>query len=344
MTHFVKLEKPSLWRRLAKAGWGPPQDPSIHGFIDIDMTLALKFIEDARKASGEHITITHLVAKAIAMAIREYPLINGVIRWDGFWMRKTIDVFVLAARDHAAIQSGGGLSGVKIPQTDHMSVAEVARYLNQKVQQVVNHRDPVLDPTQKTLKWIPDWLLRTVLGGIDILSYELDLDMRGLGVPYDQFGSVVITNVGMLGLSNGFAPIFPPSRCPMVISVGEVRSEPMVVAGKVEARPRLVIGCTVDHRFIDGLGAAKMARRFRELLVDPYQSFGGELPKPRKKRVRGPSQEARKVAATKARAGKAKAPRASKKPARRSAKILKLNPGSGGTSAPSGDDAPARAG
>lgn len=338
MTHFVKLEKPSMWRRLARAGWGPPQDPSIHGFVDIDMTLALKFIEDARKASGERITITHLVAKAIAMAIREYPLINGVIRWDGFWMRKTIDVFVLAARDHAAIQSGGGLSGVKIPQTDHMTVAEVARYLNQKVPQVVNHRDPVLDPTQKTLKWIPDFLLKTVLGGIDFLSYELDLDMRGLGVPYDQFGSVVITNVGMLGLSNGFAPIFPPSRCPMVLSVGEVRQEPMVVDGKVEPRPRLVIGCTVDHRFIDGLGAAKMAKRFRDLLVNPYESFSGELPKKR-------GSKAKSVGAPRARkAAKTKAPRAARKPARRSARILKLNPGSGGTSAPSGDGAPARAG
>src|SRR4051812_29923533 len=98
MTHFVKLERPSMWRRLARAGWDSPKDPSIHGFVDIDMTNALAFIDAVRESTGERVTITHLVTKAIAMAIREYPMLNGIIRWDGFYLRKTIDIFVLAAR------------------------------------------------------------------------------------------------------------------------------------------------------------------------------------------------------------------------------------------------------
>lgn len=277
MTHFLKLERPSLWRRLARAGWGSPSDPSIHGFVDIDMTNALAFIEEVREVTGERVTITHLVTKAIAMAIREYPLLNGIIRWDGFYTRKNIDIFVLAARDHDQVSRGGGLSGVKVPQADHRSVVEIARYLQQKVPAVVAHKDPELAPTEAALKWVPGWLLKPVLNVIDFLTFELDMDLRKLGVPYDQFGTAVVTNVGMLGLSNGFAPIFPPSRSPLVISVGEVRSEPMVVGKKVLARPRMVLGCTVDHRFIDGLGAARMARRFRELLDDPRQHMGSDL-------------------------------------------------------------------
>ena len=277
MSHFIKLERPSLWRRLARAGWGPPTDPSIHGFVDVDMTNALKFIEDVRRATGERVTITHLVTKAIAMAIREYPMLNGVIRWDGFYLRKTIDVFVLAARDHGDINRGGGLSGVKVPQADHRSIVEIARHLHQKVPDVVHHKDPELGRTEKVLSYIPDWLLRPVLGALDFLTYELDLDLRSAGIQYDNFGSAVITNVGMLGLSNGFAPIFPPSRAPVVISVGEVRPEPMVVGKRVVPRPRMVIGATVDHRFIDGLGAAKMCRRFREVLDDPAAHLGAEI-------------------------------------------------------------------
>lgn len=304
MSHFEKLENPSVWRRLARAGWGSPKDPSIHGFVDIDMTAALKFIDDLRAATGERVTITHLVAKAIAMAIREYPLLNGVIRWDGFYLRKTIDVFVLAARDKDKIGKGGGLSGIKIPQTDHCSVTEIARYVNAKVPEVQSHNDPRLEPTQKMLAWVPDWLLKPVLGCIDFLTYELDLDLRTLGVPYDDFGSAVITNVGMLGLSNGFAPIFPPSRCPLVISVGEVREEPMVIAGQVVARPRLVLGCTVDHRFVDGLGASRMAKRFRELLSDPGAHFGDELKRKGRKR------KSARAVAIKAKPAKAKRTRA----------------------------------
>lgn len=277
MTHFVKLERPSMWRRLARAGWGSPNDPSIHGFVDIDMTNALAFIEEIREATGARVTITHLVTKAIAMAIREYPMLNGIIRWDGFYLRKTIDIFVLAARDHDQVAIGGGLSGVKVPQADHRTIVEIAQHLQAKVPAVVAHKDKELEPTERALKWLPGMLLRPVLQLIDLLTFEMDLDLRKAGVPYDQFGTAVVTNVGMLGLSKGFAPIYPPSRCPLVIAVGEVRSEPMVVGKKVMPRPRLVIGCTVDHRFIDGLGAARLARRFRELLNDPRAHFASEL-------------------------------------------------------------------
>lgn len=293
MTHFVKHDRPSLWRRLARAGWSSPTDPSIHGFVDIDMTNALAFLDKVREASGEHVTITHLVSKAIAMAIREYPMLNGIIRWDGFYLRKTIDVFVLAARDKDQMSRGGGLSGVKIPQADHRSIVDIARTLQEKVPAVVAHKDPELAPTEKALKWVPGWLLKPVLSAIDFLTFELDLDLRPVGVPYDQFGTVVVTNVGMLGLSNGFAPIFPPSRCPLVISVGEVRTEPMVVGKKVVPRPRMVLGCTVDHRFIDGLGAARMAKRFRELLNDPEQHFGSEIQATKKSRKTRPATKAR---------------------------------------------------
>jgi hypothetical protein len=300
MTHFMKLTKPSLWRRLARAGWSAPSDPSIHGCVDVDMTNALKFIEDVRKATGERVTITHLVTKAIAMALREYPMLNGVIRWDGFYLRKTIDIFVLAARDHGDINRGGGLSGVKVPQADHMTIVEIAQHLQKKVPDVVHHRDPELGRTEKTLSYIPDLLLKPVLGVLDALTYELDIDLRKFGVPYDQFGSCVITNVGMLGLPNGFAPIFPPSHCPMVLSVGEVRTEPMVVGNKVLPRPRMVVGAVVDHRFIDGLGVAKMARRFRELLDDPAKHLAAELGlnKPAKKKPVAPVKVPRSVVKT----------------------------------------------
>lgn len=301
MTHFVKHDRPSLWRRLARAGWGSPTDPSIHGFVDIDMTNALAFLDKVREVSGERVTITHLVSKAIAMAIREYPMLNGIIRWDGFYLRKTIDVFVLAARDRDQMSRGGGLSGVKIAQADHRSIVEIAKLLQEKVPVVVAHKDPELAPTERALKWLPGWALKPVLGVIDFLTFELDLDLRPLGVPYDQFGTVVITNVGMLGLSNGFAPIFPPSRCPLVISVGEVRSEPMVVGKKVLPRPRMVLGCTVDHRFIDGLGAARMAKRFRELLNDPEKHFSAEIQAPRKTNSKPKAKVAVKKAAPKKR-------------------------------------------
>jgi pyruvate dehydrogenase E2 component (dihydrolipoamide acetyltransferase) len=277
VSNFEKLASPSLWRRLARAGWNPPTDPTIHGFVDVDMAVPLAFIEELREVSGEKITITHLVTKALALAIREYPLINGIIRWDGFYLRKSIDIFVLAAVDRDELHRGAGLSGVKVPDADNRSLVDIACQTRTKVARVVAHADPELEPLQKMMSWIPDVLLRPALAAVDLLTYQFDLDLRRLGLQHDPFGSAIVTNVGMLGLSNGLAPIFPPTHSPLMLAVGEVEQKPAVVGGRVVPRPRLTIGCTADHRYIDGLGASHMAARFRELMADPYAYLGAEL-------------------------------------------------------------------
>jgi pyruvate/2-oxoglutarate dehydrogenase complex dihydrolipoamide acyltransferase (E2) component len=78
-----------------------------------------------------------------------------------------------------------------------------------------------------------------------------------------------VTSVAGYGLSVGFAPLFPPGRVPIVLTVGEVRDRPAVVEGRLVAEPTLSIGASFDHRVMDGYHAGRMAKRFREVLADP---------------------------------------------------------------------------
>ena len=83
----------------------------------------------------------------------------------------------------------------------------------------------------------------------------------------------MITNVAGFGLTVGQAPLFPPSRTPVVLTVGAVREAPMAVDGKVVVRPVLTIGAAFDHRVLDGYQAGRMAKRFREVLSDPEKEL-----------------------------------------------------------------------
>jgi pyruvate dehydrogenase E2 component (dihydrolipoamide acetyltransferase) len=89
------------------------------------------------------------------------------------------------------------------------------------------------------------------------------------GFPKDPFGSVMITNVGSLGIDVAWAPLCPYTRVPLLLTVGAISEKPWVVDGKVEVRPIMPIAVTFDHRLIDGIHAAQMAKTFKELFADP---------------------------------------------------------------------------
>jgi pyruvate/2-oxoglutarate dehydrogenase complex dihydrolipoamide acyltransferase (E2) component len=108
----------------------------------------------------------------------------------------------------------------------------------------------------------------------EYLTYDLGLDLRKVGIPYDSFGSVMVTNVGMFGLPLGFAPLLPFSRTPMLLTLGAVHDAARVIDGAVRVRPVLPIGATFDHRLLDGYQAARLAQRFTEITGDPERPLG----------------------------------------------------------------------
>ena len=91
----------------------------------------------------------------------------------------------------------------------------------------------------------------------------------------DGFGSAMVSNIGTFGLKHGFGPLVPMTRTPIVVLVGEVEDRPAVKDGQLTIRPMMTLGCTFDHRVIDGAHAGKIVAVMREVLADP-ESFHQE--------------------------------------------------------------------
>ena len=62
------------WRKVASATWRGPLDPQIYGDLELDAAELLAFIQDARAATGVHVTVTHLVGRALAHAVASEQL------------------------------------------------------------------------------------------------------------------------------------------------------------------------------------------------------------------------------------------------------------------------------
>ncbi|HJQ83356.1 MAG TPA: 2-oxo acid dehydrogenase subunit E2 [Candidatus Binatia bacterium] len=261
---FRPLEPLRGWRRLAAQTWRPPRDPSVYATLDIPMRSALAYLERLREETGVRVTVTHLVARGVALALRQYPGLNGIVSRGRIMLRDTVDIFL-----QVAIEGGRELSGIKIARADEKSVVEIAREMEERVERLRARRDKQVERTKSMLDRIPIPVLGPMMRTISYLIYDLDLDLTRLGVVKDEFGSAMVTNVGMFGLKQAFAPLVPFSRTPLVVLVGEVQERAVAEAGRVVARPVVTLGVTFDHRFMDGWHGGAMAQLFRAYIEDP---------------------------------------------------------------------------
>jgi 2-oxoglutarate dehydrogenase E2 component (dihydrolipoamide succinyltransferase) len=82
-----------------------------------------------------------------------------------------------------------------------------------------------------------------------------------------QGGSFTISNGGVYG-SLMSSPILNPPQSG-ILGMHKIQQRPMVVNGKIEARPMMYLALSYDHRIVDGKGAVTFLVRVKEALEDP---------------------------------------------------------------------------
>jgi pyruvate dehydrogenase E2 component (dihydrolipoamide acetyltransferase) len=269
---FRPLEPLLGWRRVAVHAWRPPRDPSVYAIVDVPVQGALAYIDRVREATGARVTVTHMVARAVALGIRAFPQLNGIVARRRILLRETVDIFI-----QVATQGGRDLSGFKVVRADEKTVVDIAREVEQRVELLRTRRDKQVERTKSILDRIPMPILGPVMRTIAYLIYDLDLDLSRFGIVKDEFGSAMVSNIATFGLSTAMAPLVPFSRTPLVVLVGQVEQRAVVEDGDIVARPMLTLGVTFDHRFMDGYQGGKMADLMRAYMSDPEQ-YEGRLP------------------------------------------------------------------
>lgn len=257
------MEKLTGWRRIANAMWRAPNDPQIYGTLDVEATAIDAFIEDAA-AHGQHLTVTHLVGRAVAHALVQVPDLNVRLVGSRAVPRRSVDIFFITA-----VARGHDLSGVKVEHVERKSAAEVAADLAGRARTLKEGRDPEFRRAKATMDALPAPLLRLALRATTFVAETLDRDVAPLGVHRNPFGSAMITSVGMFGLPHGFAPLAWMYAVPLMVLVGERTERAIVVERQVVARPVLPITATIDHRYVDGWHVSRALAAFREYLEAP---------------------------------------------------------------------------
>lgn len=260
----------SVRRKLSIATWSAPSEGNIYGKLTLDATEALAYIDHLRRRSGEKVTLTHFVGKAVANALAQAPGLNGVIRLGTYVQRATVDIAFLVA-----LEEGKNLAKAKICDYDRKSVVDAARELRQLAERLHAGKDEAFNKSMGPLQWLPTWIIRPLVKITGYLTGVFGISVPALGLEAYPFGSCIITNVGIFGLDEGFAPPTPFAHVPVYVLMGAVRDAPWVnEQGGLEVRKQITITATIDHRYMDGAQGGVLAKVVRAAFANPWALDG----------------------------------------------------------------------
>lgn len=207
-------------------------------------------------------TPTHVVGRAIALGVRQIPAFNHRVLRGRVVPRDGIDVGFAVD-----ISSGADLAPLVVRGADRCTTTQIAEQVRERASTVRDGEDRDFTRSNSWARIAPWWVLPTILGFVG--AWNGGLGRRAFGQPGFPLGSVFVSNVGSLGLDEGWLAPVPFARVPLYFGIGAIRDAAMVEDGQVVVRPRVVLTATADHRVVDGAHAAQMAQWLRTALADP---------------------------------------------------------------------------
>lgn len=200
--------------------------PHFHVTMVADVAALLAFrgeVNAQLAGEGAKISVTDLLIKACASALRAHPEVNS--SWGG---------------DH-------------IVRRGHVNVGVAVALEEGLIVPVVRDAD------------------RLTLREVSARARDLGQRARAGALGLDEFtgGTFTISNLGMFGVVEFNAVINPPEAA--ILAVGAAVDTPRVVDGAVTTVPTIRLNLTVDHRVLDGAGAAAFLRSIVDLLENPLR-------------------------------------------------------------------------
>jgi pyruvate dehydrogenase E2 component (dihydrolipoamide acetyltransferase) len=258
------------FRKIAIGTWRTAYDPSVYGTIELRMEKALAYIEAFRARTGKRLTITQMVTKAVAEALKACPEANAILRFNRIYLRRDVNLSVLVVQtDNGKVD----LTAAKVNNVDQKSLLQLVDEMEATVARVRARQDKAVESGKSTVKLIPFFLMNHFLDLLSFVMYTLNLDLSALGMPKDPFGGCVVTNVGSLGLDVAYVPLSPYTRAPIFLAPGAIKDKPVVEDGKVVVGKVMSINATFDHRFIDGYHASVLSKTLHRMFEDPFATF-----------------------------------------------------------------------
>ena len=119
--------------------------------------------------------------------------------------------------------------------------------------------------------FVPTPILGPAMYFVGYFAACVGIEIPGTKASPKKFGQILVSNIGVLGLEVGLAPLCPPTFAQIVSCFGKIRMKPVVdeVSRSIVAREVVTATYTLDHRFGDAALCKQVNQIIKEYIEDP---------------------------------------------------------------------------
>lgn len=256
----------SYFRKLAIGTWKAPNDSTYYGKVELNLTQVNTYLNKLNESLEHKISINHVIGKTMGLIFNQHPDLNITLIRNKPKYRKTVSAFF---QTHLRSKKGYDLLGINIDNIHEKSLESVAREVYEKSTELRQKKDSQMEFAKTTITLFPLRLMKIAVKCFNFLMYTLNLNLSFLGLPNDRYGSFGISSIGGLGMEEAYIPLFPFSRCGMMIAVGKPTLKPTIQDKEITVAETVIVTFTMDHRYYDGAHLAKPFRLLQKIIANP---------------------------------------------------------------------------
>lgn len=232
----------------------------MYALLEVDVTVARKFIEDYKAQAGDQLSFTGYLAFCLACAVDENKTVQAYRKGNKqLVVFDDVDVGIM-------IELKQGETRVLTGYVIRGANRKTYRQIHQEIRSV--QAEPV-PPSNGMPTWFRSALLLPwPLSGLFKALFRM-IVRRDPAIVTSMAGTVGISSVGMFGKGHAGWGIASGSHV-LDLVVGGTARKLAEVEGRIEPREMLSLTIIFDHDVIDGAPAARFTRRLVELIESGY--------------------------------------------------------------------------
>jgi len=223
-------------------------DPSSQVINDFKMDNAMAYVKKLNEEQKEvRVTMTAIFTLAAGWGLHKMRRDVGRLPWGFFRADKQMGVTVLVD-----VEGGKDLCPVTIWDAHKMTIIEVAKFINDKVQRAKKGKDENHNNSTNLANFIPSFLAQPLIFAVTYAGAVLGLTVKPLSLSPKSFGHTVLTNVGTLGYTSAIAPLCPALHQMSLLCTGAIQKRAVVGPDdKIGVANMMTMMATGDHRYGD---------------------------------------------------------------------------------------------
>ena len=233
----------------------------------IEISEAERFLREKRSGGYPGMGLLHLVIAAYTRVAAQYPAINRFISGQRAYARHNIELIMTVKKGMSVNATETSIRVIFDPRD---TIGDVYDKMNTEIRKVKGDGDANdTDVTARVLMKVPRIFLKFVVSFLTTLDYFGKMPKSILKAsPFH--GSVVITDLGSIGLPPLYHHLYDFGNMPLFIALGAKRKVREITAeGKVVEKKYMDYKLVMDERICDGFYFSQVIKLFKSLVKKP---------------------------------------------------------------------------